>query len=174
MVRYDLRSGDDGEVVRGWPAASGLELDSDRPTAVFFVHPRCPCSVASVHELGELVRQSSARWYAVVREPEEPDAGEAAAWRGGRVLAALDGLPEVRQVRDAGARLAGVFGAETSGLLAVYGPDGTLRYRGGLTGSRGHIGANPARSRAQDALVERQAAASTAPVFGCSLDGSED
>src|SRR5688572_4384291 len=37
-----------------WPAGSQLEQDPKRPTLLMFVHPRCPCSRASLDELGKL------------------------------------------------------------------------------------------------------------------------
>src|SRR3954463_15141423 len=41
-------------LVGNWPAASKLGSTPTRPTLVLFLHPRCPCSRASLTELEAL------------------------------------------------------------------------------------------------------------------------
>src|SRR5690606_17883819 len=40
-----------------WPADSTLELAGDRASLLLFLHPRCPCSRATVHELTRVIDQ---------------------------------------------------------------------------------------------------------------------
>src|SRR5262245_8637669 len=41
-------------VSAAWPANTGLTVVRDRPTVLFFMHPKCPCTRASVAELERL------------------------------------------------------------------------------------------------------------------------
>ena len=48
---YALTPGEDGKSLSDWPVDSKLALDKVDPTLLVFVHPRCPCSRASMREL---------------------------------------------------------------------------------------------------------------------------
>src|SRR5262245_47226030 len=37
-----------------WPAGAQIRLAGDRPTILFFMHPKCPCTRASLAELERL------------------------------------------------------------------------------------------------------------------------
>jgi hypothetical protein len=51
---YTARPGDAGAVPARWPAGGTVRLDGRRPTLLIFLHPRCPCSRASLDELGRI------------------------------------------------------------------------------------------------------------------------
>ncbi len=72
---------------------------------------------------------------------------------------------------DQNAALARRFGAETSGHVILYGPDGKLKFSGGITRSRGDIGDNTGRRALHDLLAERSSAFASNPIFGCPLFG---
>ena len=40
---------------RHWPQQTSLELDPSRPTLVLFLHPKCPCTRASLRELERIL-----------------------------------------------------------------------------------------------------------------------
>jgi hypothetical protein len=61
------------------------------------------------------------------------------------------------------------FGAKTSGHTLVFDREGTLLFSGGITGSRGHAGANAGESAVLAALRGETMAQSRTLVFGCSL-----
>ena len=56
-----------------------------------------------------------------------------------------------------------------SSITYIDGDQGILRYRGGITGSRGHEGANPGRDAVIALVRSGQADRDRMPVFGCPL-----
>ena len=61
------------------------------------------------------------------------------------------------------------LGAETSGHVVLYDEAGNLRFSGGITRSRGHVGESDG-ARALSALLNGSPATSgNFPVFGCRL-----
>lgn len=152
-----------------WPVASWLPLAEDRATLVMSVHPRCPCTRASVAELRRLVTDTNDRVRAhilVVRPPGAPDRFERTdLWDS---LAAIPGVTVHSDVDGEEARR---FGAIASGHVVVFDPAGRVRFSGGITGARGHEGDNPGRSGASAAIL-RSLDAGTGPTFGCDLVGA--
>jgi hypothetical protein len=61
------------------------------------------------------------------------------------------------------------FGARTSGDVALFGPDGTLRFRGGITKARGQEGDNVGRCALRTLCRGAQSPVREAPVFGCPI-----
>jgi hypothetical protein len=82
-------------------------------------------------------------------------------------------IPGVRVRLDDGARESRRVGVETSGHVLLYDAEGRLRFSGGITPARGHVG----DSAGSDAIIsilngERIApgqAAMETDVFGCAL-----
>lgn len=140
------------------------------PTVLCFVHPRCPCSRATLAELNRLEDRLPGDLHLeyVLFQPkgaqgfwgDEP-------WRGLH----RDGSTSNTRLRlDPGGELARRFGAATSGMILAYRADGELCFEGGITATRGHEGP----SAAQDWLVAALAPESNlpvrpAPVFGCPI-----
>lgn len=136
------------------------------------VHPRCPCSAASLEELDRVMARAGDRVAAqvvVVTPPglatNEHDADlprRAAAIRG------------VTVVHDANGVEADRFGVATSGQTLLYAADGRLLFAGGLTPSRGHEGDNAGRDAVLASLFTPgavdDAASPTTPVYGCPLE----
>lgn len=150
-----------------WPAGSSLTRTANRPTLVMFLHPRCPCSRASVDELQVLLSHCSGRLPAtVVFQDDDGTAADSALW--GRAAA----VAEVTVVSDRGAERR-LFGGHTSGDTLLFAADGRLLFRGGITPGRGHRGENPGRGAiealvADPRLVEGIPSAH-GPVYGCPL-----
>lgn len=153
-----------------WPAASTLRREGDAATLIMLVHPQCPCSRASVAELERLLVETRDRVQAhvlVVRPPGAPEPWERTAlWD--RAAA----IPGVTVHTDLDGEQARLFGATASGHVVVYDAAGRLRFRGGITGARGHEGDNPGRSRARAAILEGDAG--EGPTFGCALLHGDD
>src|SRR5437660_6207825 len=61
MTRYSNIPGPDESVPSQWPAQSTIALARTNSTLVMFVHPRCPCTVASISELELLMARTQAR-----------------------------------------------------------------------------------------------------------------
>lgn len=154
-----------------WPASSQLSLDSARPVLVLFLHPRCPCSAASITALDRVLSRhpGAFRVYAVLTVPPGVDAD----WEVGRNLEAARSLPETSLVFDRGGTLARSFGAGDSGTLLAFGPDGVRLFVGGITASRGHEGESLGVLVLRDLATGRTPRQSDSPVFGCPLLGPE-
>ena len=154
-----------------WPADSTLERDQARPTLVVFLHPRCPCSRASLGELEILMTQLHGRVEAQVAFIQP--AGTPDDWVESDLWTKAAHLPGVTVSRDRGGVEAARFHVRTSGEALLYAAGGELLYEGGITIARGHAGDNPGRS-AIAALVNGEAAnASRGPVFGCPMFAQE-
>lgn len=157
-----------------WPANSTITLAGDRPTILVFLHPRCPCSRASIREVERLVTyrrklHKQPKLIVLVSLPQNGCAG----WRDTPTTRQAARLPGATMVWDAGGLECSRFGVITSGTVMVYAPNGAGLFRGGVTASRGHEGDNAGSLRVWSILHGRgpgdlSGPAST-PVFGCRL-----
>ena len=134
-----------------------------------FVHPQCSCSTASIEELNRLLARRSESVNAQVwffRPKAFPtNWTQSSLWR---AAAAIPGVTVQEDVDGTQARL---FGAETSGFVLLYDPRGKLRFKGGITGSRGHAGDNEGEDTIVSLLAGQETGLSQTPVYGCSLLG---
>ena len=134
---------------------------------MMFVHPRCPCSRASVGELARLLVQDrglgSVHVLFINPPGMSPDWARTVLWE----QAAL--IPGVTVQLDQNGVEAKRFGVETSGQTLLYDASGQLLFEGGITISRGHSGDSPGRSAVLALLSEGNAELSQTPVFGCPL-----
>jgi len=164
---YKLAPGAVGAVPPTWPAASTLPRTAGRATVVLFAHPRCPCTRASLAELGALAEELGPEVDVVIAAAEFAGVAETAEFS-----ALVGRVPRARRVADPERREAQRFGARTSGQVVVYGRAGELLFSGGITDARGHAGSSAGRARIQQILAGH-AATAHAPVFGCNLFASE-
>jgi hypothetical protein len=168
LWRYKSRPGDPGAPPERWPSPHGLALASDHPTLVMSVHPRCSCTRASLAEL-EHVLASAPDVTAYVLFVVPP--GEHPGWERGGLWDRASSIPRVHAIADPdGALSVGAFRLAVSGHVLVYGPDGALRFSGGITSSRGHEGDSIGRERVAAVLADERPDATTSHVFGCSLE----
>lgn len=150
-----------------WPDQTGLER-GEPFTLVLLLHPKCPCSVATLAELEKILMHSRERLdvLAVFTVPEGVEPG----WEQGRTWNMATAMRGVRAVADQGGEITKKFGAATSGQTLLYSADGRLLYSGGITGARGHEGEN-AGAEAVVKLVNHAYAPTNhpQPVFGCPI-----
>ena len=167
FTQYKGQAGSIGAVAEYWPTACGLEPASQGPTLLMFVHPKCPCSRASLTELEmALPRLPNLRQATVVLYSPSPCPAD---WRRGDIVervAAIDGLTTVW---DEGGKLAASFGVQTSGHVLLYDRSGRLRFTGGITPARGHEGDNRGRALLEHAATEDRSEILTAAVYGCPI-----
>jgi hypothetical protein len=78
-------------------------------------------------------------------------------------------VPGVVVADDPGGVEALRFGAATSGTALLYGADGRLAFRGGITLARSHEGDNPGRDALTALLTGGRPGTIETPVFGCPL-----
>ncbi len=157
---YATDAGASGATPEIWPDSSSLTPAPRGATAVVFVHPECPCSRATLHELAAVTRDQplgDAKLLVVFE-----GRGDGDLWRdAGRT-------PRLERVLDEageGAR----FGVQTSGFTVVYDASAHLVFHGGITGSRGHVGTNIGSTELRAALEGTPSGEH--PVFGCALTG---
>lgn len=167
---YAARPGATTTPPQRWPTESGLSQTPGYWTLVMFVHPRCPCTRASLAELERLQTRLNGLMevYLISLRFSRDGADEAAA----RLSRRAASWPDTRFFVDETGGLIQAFGAGTSGEVCLYDPTGRLAYHGGLTIARGHEGESPG-GRALAALVRGngppKSSVVTGPTFGCSL-----
>ena len=150
-----------------FPPGSAVRLVSDKLTLVLFVHPHCPCTRASLHELDGLLAETQNRVSATVVFTI-PD-GVSPGWEQGDLWNSATNIPGLRVITDQGGGEAHQFDVEGSGHVLLYAPSGKLLFSGGITSSRGHEGDNVGRSAIVSFVLNGHARVSHTPVFGCSL-----
>jgi hypothetical protein len=162
--RHAAIAANDESALRLWPSGGALARDPRGPTLVCFIHPRCPCSRATLRQLERVVaRAPRAATLVVYRADPGVDVQASASWAlGGR-------LPGARRVLDPGGAEARRFGAHTSGLVMLFDAGGAMRFRGGVTPTRGHEGDNEGADALEAALRNPTTSTRLARVFGCGL-----
>ena len=168
LARYEnTPAGENVSYPSIFPSESRLERSAERPTLIFFAHPKCPCTRASLRELARLMTDVNGKLHAVVVFSKPKDAGE--EWTATDLRANAEAIPNVRVLIDEDERETKIFNAQTSGLTLLYDRAGNLRFNGGITASRGHEGDN-AGTRAVFEIVTKEAdKTEETAVFGCPL-----
>lgn len=169
MWRYKARPGEPAAAPAHWPDRSTISRVAGLPTLVMFAHPECPCTKASLEELSAVMGRASGKvtaWVVFVRPPGAHDDWEDTGLRrraesiaGVSIRTDVDGIEAER------------FGAHVSGQVVLYDAAGVLRFAGGVTGSRGHVGDNLGRQRVLSVIETQTVDAPTTYVYGCELSG---
>jgi hypothetical protein len=164
--RYESTPGATAAGPQTWPGSTLVKPRPGDPTLVMFVHPRCPCSRASLAELREIMAQAQGHLHAslLFLRPQ----GTADVWERTPTWNAAQSIPGVAVSVDRDGVEAARFGASTSGHTVLYSPKGQLLFAGGITAARGHVGDNSGR-RSVLALLKNKSADPAHPVFGCRL-----
>jgi hypothetical protein len=150
-----------------WPHESALSPQVGSSTLLMFVHPKCPCSRASLSELDAIMNSDPERTkaFVVFLRPK----GAAADWERTDTWETAGTIPHTTRVVDRDGVEAGRFGAVTSGQVVLYDPLGHLEFSGGITESRGHVGKNVGRQTVLDLLTRAPTDRHEHAVFGCPL-----
>ncbi len=138
-----------------------------RPLLVMAIHPRCPCSDASLAELGDLLARSHGRCDALIIQYQPVD--QTSGWPTHSAPQRLGGV-RVNVLLDAGGKIASTLGAATSGHVVFADAQGKIRFTGGITTSRGHRGRAPAQDAILKLLSGSKSDARSTPVYGCALE----
>jgi hypothetical protein len=166
-LNYEQTNGAVGITSEHWPAKVQIPLDPKHDTLLMFAHPKCPCTRASMDELSRLMEKSDGKIsaYVLFLKPKNfsDDWVQASLWKSAMMI------PDVTVKEDPEGLIAQQFGAETSGYVLLYAPNGQLLFSGGITGSRGHAGDNAG----EDAIIElatgQNPGITHTMVYGCSL-----
>ena len=150
-----------------FPTASRLTRAQDRSTLLMFVHPECPCTRASLHELSGLLAEQAAKVSTVLvvatawsTEPQES----------GPIGSIARSIPDLTVFADQDGAEATRFGAATSSHVVLYDAQGRLQFTGGITGSRGHVGDNVGLQTVRHLIEQSAPDARQHPVYGCPLE----
>ena len=173
-----------GAVATGAPAVLGEEdrgrflQRTGQSALLVFLHPRCPCSRATLEQLervGKIAEAESAAntppsIHLLIVTPPGAEEG----WERGDILARARRLDGAVVSLDREGALAQRFSARTSGQVFLYDQSGALQFAGGITPARGQAG-DPRQARALWNLIRGESGEMTeAPVFGCPLFHSSD
>jgi hypothetical protein len=168
---YNFSPGADGKPAVTWPADAGVSRAEGIYTLVVALHPDCPCSRATLVELDAILVETTPRLRAIVVFLDtDPDRSAGSS----DLFKTAHQLPGVTLVRDRDGSELRRFDFLTSGETRLYQPDGALVFKGGITLSRGHPGANPGRTAVIDAVRQLESTAVQTPVFGCALFSAAD
>lgn len=167
LARYDSAPGALGEQTPNqWPASSNLSRASGLPTLIVMLHPRCPCSRATLDNLARAMPQiiGKAQVHLIFVNPDAKRPLE-----DGALLHMAANIPGSDIFHDQSGHEAQLFGALTSGETLLYSSEGVLLFHGGITLGRSHEGDNPGLSRVVSLVEHGTGKRSRTPVFGCAL-----
>ena len=167
MAQYSQTAGVVGTPPKQWPKASRVRPETGRSNLVIFLHPRCPCSRATLGELERLMAHCQGMlsvqvWFI---QPE----GRDEAWVKTDLWPTAAAIPGVQVGVDHAGEEARLFQAATSGQTLLYDPSSRLVFQGGITLARGHAGDNPGRDAIECYLKQKMNPSASTPVFGCAL-----
>ncbi|NOK20675.1 RedB protein [Corallococcus carmarthensis] len=171
LARYSMTPGVAPLTAATWPEGTRLTRQAGRPVLVMLAHPKCTCTRASLAELAELMEHGGGRAKAFVLflRPEGLEDG----WEQGDLWRTAASIPGVTVLSDPDGLEAKRFGATTSGHVVLYDADGRLRFSGGITVARGHVGDSPGREALERVLREDGEGGGT-PVYGCALEAPRE
>ena len=166
-TRYEQRPAEAHAVTSRWPAGTRCEAPSGKPMLVMFVHPKCPCTRASLGEIRNLQRECGDRLDVqfVFLQPQDAPwkSEETEHWQ----TVGEMGLGRIVDTDGAEHRR---FGATTSGEVFLFAAGGTLEFHGGVTVARGHAGESPGRLAIESIIKNPGVSLKQTPAFGCPLD----
>ena len=155
-----------------WPTNSSIERIDGRPLLIVFLHPKCPCSHATVAELYRLTERLSAEsdWTTPIRVVAcTPKSSADESWKNTPLLDQALKLTNARLYSDPGGREASRFGAEVSGTVMLFDNFGQRLYSGGITPARGHVGQNAGGEALTRLLTGEPTPIDGIPALGCRL-----
>jgi hypothetical protein len=172
LMKYSSTPGPQPSLPERWPAELPFRPQPKGITLLVSLHPRCPCSRATLGELARLMTLQASGVQAYLLMVQTSDAVS------GRELTDLwqqtRDIPGVVVMPDRDGVVSRRLGAHTSGQVFAFDPSGRALFSGGITPARSHMG-DSAGGDALRALLRghETAGGRTAPVFGCSLDNPQ-
>jgi hypothetical protein len=169
--QFTSEAAGEGLLTLKWPAASKLRHTRNHSTLVLFLHPRCPCSRASLTELEGLFAKLKQEQIAlpdvnIVATVPEIHSDE---WTEAETLRRAAQLPGACVFIDSSGHEAKRFGAVTSGTVIYFDARDRRLYTGGVTIARGLEGQNAGLDAIESLLRGKPALETNIPVFGCRL-----
>lgn len=142
-------------------------ISAEKHTLLVFLHPKCPCSQASVRQLGRIMARCQDQlivdvyFYRPLKESN--------GWAQTNLWNAARRIPGVAARIDPDGKMAKFFKVNCSGHAVLYDTRSQLQFSGGLTAGRGHEGDSTGSDAVIRGVRDRHATVSQTPVFGCRL-----
>jgi hypothetical protein len=167
LFQHVSTPGANSAALADWPVQTSIERQAGAATLVMFVHPRCPCTRASLAELERVVARSGGAIHPriVLSLP----VGATDEWRHTQLRHSAERIPGAVLIDDVDGREALLFGAAISGTTLLYDFNGKLTFQGGITAGRGHQGDNAGENAVLALLREGTVACREMPTFGCPI-----
>lgn len=167
LISYNMTSGQTLAAPVSWPKASEMPHDSELPTLLVFIHPKCPCTQATIQELEKLLGETrgSVRCRMLFVCPSRL----VPSWMDSRLARYCSSIEGADLDIDIDGALASMFNATASGQCLLYSARGELLFEGGITSERGHIGESIGRDAIRKIVRHDPAYIRCSPVFGCEL-----
>jgi len=142
-------------------------LPADKHLLVMAIHPKCPCTRASVGELARLIRYAEGKLACQLLIYQPPQAET--SWQQTGLLETASNLPQTNLLFDTAGNWAKQLGMATSGSVVVYAPSGEPVFTGGITAARNHHGDNLGSDTILSILAGSNPTTQTTAVYGCRL-----
>ncbi len=141
--------------------------DASKPTIVFFYHPHCPCTRATIRNIERALTNClcNPRIIAFAFIPE----GKSESWIESDTTRKLRTFKGTQVYPDQAGLITRKFRVVTSGHILVYDRDKQLVFSGGVTSSRGHEGTCNAIEAFLHAANGEVHSSIEYPAFGCSI-----
>jgi len=173
LIAHESTPGETNPLPMNWPSGVAMQRCTDRPMLLVFIHPQCPCTMATLSELERLTAEVEmpVQTTLIINCPADQET----AWKRTAIWRRCESVSKGSILVDFDGELATQFRIGTSGHCALYSAAGKLLFQGGITASRGHEGESTGRvairahlSSNGRGLGKGQISPAT-PVFGCEL-----
>lgn len=165
-IKYDTTPSKGIDPTSEWPAHS-LISRSNGWSLVVALHPKCPCSRATVAELERLLANCDKKLNAVLLFDHPEQFGS--EWVHSELWNYAAHIPQTTLIDDMNGRETDLFHATVSGETFLYDPHGRLAFHGGLTESRGHEGDNWEENAILQLVRGAKVPVHQGPIFGCTI-----
>lgn len=172
LLSYQTTEGEYLTAPQSWPAASTLQRCKTGNTVLLFLHPKCPCSIATLNKLEHLLsHHREALAYAIFVKPQGTDS----SWQKTGLTEQAKKITNLIMIDDSNQAEMSSFKAATSGLVLNYDSQGNLNFAGGITPGRGHEGDSQGADLLDQVLsskISPKLAVLHSNVYGCPLESA--
>lgn len=167
LLDYSSLAGNSKEAPLTWPTDSKISKSDNFANLLIFVHPKCPCTRASISELEKIFSYSKSKLKVTVVFSKPTGAEE--NWEQDFLWSQVKGNGDFHIYLDHGNTEAKLFGVNTSGEVVLYNEKRGLIFKGGITASRGHEGDNLGQLSIISYLKSGNIPVKRTETFGCQI-----